>query len=879
MDHNIPSAGTEDEKKFEKSCKANRMYENKYEQKTEFHNFDQNHRNKFPIKGFSTKRNEKVFAKNQNKNCNDFSMGTNDEIQFQDNGNNQNKCVHSCSLQDNPNLPIIQVNCNGIIFEALIDSGANVSLIQPNIISEIKQTSKVEHISRTVSIKTLDNNIIPYLTAVNLKFKIQNKYFKNTFFVTQNNWSAAYKMILGYDFIQRNKIILDASGNALIVDNDKLNFSEMPPIITHKNSVQEKSDSNNNSVQKKCEINNTVNCVRVMYNTTLLPNSFQVVQLKVPDAIAGENELMFHPQVNKKQKISIVDSIHSVNNKVINTIVENQSSEKIILRKNSKLGSVESLKEFSPANPTNDECLQINNECLQINNLNLNEIMKLRKEELLETDFDLAHLNERERKDILNLLMKNFNVFSKSYNTLGCTEAVTPEFKLLHPFPIQTKPYPIPNIARQFAQKEIQKLLDAKIIEPTLSNYCFPVIFVKKKTPEGTDPKDLKFRIVVDYRLLNCITESYKICLPKISEILHNIAGRKYYSVLDLKSAFFQIKLKESDKHKLAFCSELGNFAPTRLPFGSKNSTSYFHLLISKCLNDLKGKNLQYFLDDIILAADSIHEMKIILQKVFDRLSKFNLTLDPSKLQICKQKITYLGFSVDINGYSPSDANIVKVTSFPRPKNVKQVQSYLGMVNYFRHLIFNFAETIKPIVALTRKNTPFIWNQDCEDAFLKIQDEIINKPTLKNIDPEKELFLSTDASRTAICGILLQKFNDKFFPVQFYSKILTPAESKYPSVRRELYAIFLSVKHFHEYLYGNKFTILTDAKPLTYHLNMANQPDIIARWMLYLQQFDYTISHIPGFTNPADFLSRVSEKEVNNINLFVPPADLSLENW
>ncbi|GBO41466.1 Retrovirus-related Pol polyprotein from transposon 412 [Araneus ventricosus] len=277
----------------------------------------------------------------------------------------------------------------------------------------------------------------------------------------------------------------------------------------------------------------------------------------------------------------------------------------------------------------------------------------------------------------------------------------------------KTKPYPIPKIAHDFAKQEIQKLLEAGIIEPSTSNYSFPIIFVKK----NSDSKKLKFRMVVDYRLLNSVTESFKICLPKIADILHEISGKKWYSVLDLKSAFFQIKLKNSDKQKLAFCSELGNFQPTRLPFGSKNSTSYFHLLTSKCLDDLKGPNIQFFLDDIIIAANSISEMNTRLQLVFDRLAKFNLTLDPNKIQICKTNITYLGFNISANGYAPSEDNIQKVTKFPVPQNVKQVQSYLGMMNYFRHLIFNYAEVVEPIVKLTRKGTPFVWSENCKDAF------------------------------------------------------------------------------------------------------------------------------------------------------------------
>ncbi|CAL1266838.1 unnamed protein product [Larinioides sclopetarius] len=513
-------------------------------------------------------------------------------------------------------------------------------------------------------------------------------------------------------------------------------------------------------------------------------------------------------------------------------------------------------------------------EIFQVNNLTADEVASLRKEELNANDFNLEHLNKTEKDEILELLMKNFKVFSKSYQTLGCTDAITPEFKLLHNFPIQTKPYPIPKIAHDFARQEIQKLLAAGIIESSTSNYSFPIIFVKKKS----DSKNLKFRMVVDYRLLNNVTESFKICLPKITDILHNISGKKWYSVLDLKSAFFQIKLKDADKQKLAFCSELGNFQPTRLPFGSKNSTSYFHLLISKCLDDLKGSHIQYFLDDVIIAADSISEMKTRLQQVFDRLAKFNLTLDPNKIQICMSNITYLGFNISANGFAPSEDNIQKVTKFPVPKNVKQVQSYLGMMNYFRHLIFNYAEVVEPIVKLTRKGIPFIWSENCQDAFNVMQDIILTRPTIKNYDESKPLYLTTDASRIALCAILMQKEGENFYPIEFFSKQLSPSERNYPSIRRELFAIFMGVKHFREYLYGKHFNLLTDAKPLTFHMQLEKQPDIVKRWLLYLQDFSYNIDHIKGCDNPADFLSRMQIEDVEANNLFHIGDQLSHSN-
>ncbi|GBM17882.1 Transposon Tf2-9 polyprotein, partial [Araneus ventricosus] len=766
--------------------------------------------------------------------------------------------------------------------------GANVSLIQPHIVDQIKTKTKVEYISRMVRIKTIDNTVVPYMSAINLKFKIEKKWFSNQFFVTLNSWNAQYHAILGYDFLQRNKVVIDTVNKQLLVGNQKFDFEENSPTNvcsetidcdiseSDKNKKESFEQINNNFLTKGDVSEETFHAlnVKIANNIAVQPFSTEIINLKVPKNIAKNKDLIFIPKKNKLGYL-INESLNvPTNANLFHTIIENNTNKVIHVRKNTIMGKLSTFD-------VNDIMSPSESEIYQINNLNLNEIHKMRRDELLKSDFKLGHLNDKDKKDMQDLLLKNYKVFSKSYKTLGETSAVIKEFSLLHNFPLQTKPYSIPLMAKKYAQQEINNLLEAGIIEPSSSSYCFPVIFIKKKQNPNDSNSEPKFRMVVDYRLLNSITETFKICLPKISEIIKNIAGRKIYCVLDLKSAFFQIKLRDEDKRKLAFCTEMGNFQPTRLPFGSKNSTSYFHTLISKCLNGITGKNVQFFLDDIIIAADSLCELKVTLQAVFDRLIKFNLTLDPAKLQLCKSEITYLGFYLNANGFSPSEQNVNKVTNFPRPKNLKQVQMFLGMLNYFRGLIYDYAGIVEPLVKLTKKNTPFVWSVECENAFNTVQEIILKKPTLKNFDPNLPISLITDASKIAICGILLQKKDNVFYPLEFFSRKLTPAECKYPSIRRELLAIYASVKHFHDQLLGENFELLTDAKPLTEYQSVDKKPEIVARWLLYLGTFSFTPTHIPGSLNPADFLSRVVEENslnVNNITLFQPNDKLSLQN-
>ncbi|GBL82852.1 Retrovirus-related Pol polyprotein from transposon 17.6 [Araneus ventricosus] len=567
-----------------------------------------------------------------------------------------------------------------------------------------------------------------------------------------------------YDFLQRNNVVIDTVNKQLLVGNEKFDFEKNSPTNVYSETTDCDISESDKEKKERCEqINNNIgekvnaseetfhaHNVKINNSITVQTFSAEIINLKVPKNTSKGKDLIFFPKNNKLGYV-INESLNvPTNANLFHTISENKTNKVIHLRKNTILGKLSTFD-------VNDIMSPSESEIDQINNLNLNEIHKMLRDELLKSDFKLDHLNDEDKKDMQELLLKNLKVFSKSYKTLGETSAVTPEFSLLHNFPLQTKPYSIPLIAKKYAQQEINNLLEAGIIEPSSSSYCFPVIFIKKKQNPNDSNSEPKFRMVVDYRLLNSITETFKICVPKICEIIKSIAGRKIYCVLDLKSAFFQIKLRDEDKRKLAFCTEIGNFQPTRLPFGSKNSTSYFHTLISKCLNSITGKNVQFFLDDIIIAADSLSELKVTLQQVFHRLIKFNLTLDPAKLQLCKSEITYLGFDLNSNGFSPSEQNINKVTNFPRPKNLKQVQMFLGMLNYFGGLIYDYAGIVEPLVKLTKKNTPFVWSVECENAFNAVQEIILKKLTLKNFDPNLPISLITDASKIAICGILLQK--------------------------------------------------------------------------------------------------------------------------
>lgn len=763
-----------------------------------------------------------------------------------DQQNNEKKVqIASCQTGSSNNLPIIKINIKGLEGNALIDSGAAVSLISPSFFEQVKEKVKINYISRSVRIQTLDSTTIPFQKTVEFSFKIGDKNVKNTYFVTTKNFSENYDLILGFDFLKNNEVTLNCIENKIIIKNTPVtingNMSKENPKEKQENLKRKRS-------KKPLIVNNVI--VKLECKTKIMPNQTSIITLICDQETPIQADVALYPYKNKTG-IILDEAIYSLddNNKIL-TPITNNSDKVITLNKGMKLGEITTEFQEKPLNKIRDL------EILQINNLKTLEIEKLRQRDLTEEDFDVSHLPDSQKQQILEMLMQNYAVFSKTYMTLGETSEVTPIFKLSHEFPIQSKAYNLPHNVKQFAEKELNDLLKAGIIEESTSNYAFPVIFVKKKTSKTDNPANQKYRMAIDYRLLNQITELFPYKLPDIKEILHKISGHELFTVLDLKSAFFQIKLQENDKEKLAFTTEFGNFQPTRLPFGAKNSSSYFALLMKKCLGPVQHLNINFFLDDIIIPANTIEDMIKKLQAVLDQLKKFNLTLDPKKLQIIKPEIEYLGYKISKNGFSPSDKNIQKINEFPKPKNSKQVKSFLGMTNYFRDLIWNYSEVVQPLINLTKTKSKFTWTEETQDAFTKIQNLILKSPTLHHADYSRQFYLISDASKIAISSILMQKYDDQYVPIEFYSRKLKDTESKYPSFKSELLAIHDSLIHFKNYLFGKKFTILTDAKSLTYYLKLQHQSDIVARWLLDIQEFDFEIYHVQGISNPADYFSR-----------------------
>ncbi|GFW36066.1 retrovirus-related Pol polyprotein from transposon 17.6 [Trichonephila clavipes] len=342
-----------------------------------------------------------------------------------------------------------------------------------------------------------------------------------------------------------------------------------------------------------------------------------------------------------------------------------------------------------------------------------------------------------------------------------------------------------------------------------------------------------------DFRKLNEITLTQDFVIPTLDDILHEISGSNYFSALDMKSAFNQIPLHFADRHKTAFSTPDGDkYKFNRLCFGLKNSPKAFQSIAQEVLGDLLHNGALVYIDDIILFTKSIDE-------------HFELLVTPKGILIDKDK------SVSIN-------------EFPVPTDQKQIKSFLGCCNFYRRYIKNFAKRALPLTNLLRKDTPFEWTSETQEAFDDIKKAILNPPVLALPDPNAELQITTDASSRGIGAVLEQKYpKSEVKRLYYFSKKLNPSQSKYNATVLEIFAIYTALKFFRPFLLGRKFQVFSHHKPLAGFLSNKNPSSKILRWKLTLEEFNYDTHYIRGSLNSvADHLSRC----INNITIALPES-------
>lgn len=284
--------------------------------------------------------------------------------------------------------------------------------------------------------------------------------------------------------------------------------------------------------------------------------------------------------------------------------------------------------------------------------------------------------------------------------------------------PIQSKNYRFPEIHKEEVKKQVAKMLNQGIIQPSISPWSSPLWVVPKK-PDASGK--IKWRIVIDYRKLNNVTIGDAYPLPNITDILDQLGTAKYFTTLDLASGFHQIPMNPEDVPKTAFTSPTGLYEYVRMLFGLKNAPATFQRLMNNVLSGIQGLHCFVYLYDIVIYANSIQDHSTKLESVLQRLKDNNLKLQPDKCEFMRHEVAYLGHVITNNGVSPDPSKTKVIENFPIPKNPKDIKSFLGLVGYYRRFIPNFAKLSKPLTKLLNKDINFSWSNEQQEAFDTLQ--------------------------------------------------------------------------------------------------------------------------------------------------------------
>ena len=465
-------------------------------------------------------------------------------------------------------------------------------------------------------------------------------------------------------------------------------------------------------------------------------------------------------------------------------------------------------------------------------------------------------IDERDRA--VQLLTANADIFSRHEFDYGRTGLLTFSIDTGDHRPIAQPLRRHPRAYLDLIDETVNKLLQAKVIEPAASPWNFNVVLVAK--PNNPIP-----RVTIDYRALNAITYKDHFPLPKIRECLDTLSGSIYFSTLDLSGSFFQLGLKESDRDKTAFSTRMGQWKFTTMPMGSCNSPSFFSRLMSVALRGLTYSKCLVFIDDSIVIGRTFDEHLANLHEVFDRFRQAKLKLKPTKCKVFQRRVKFLGHIVSKEGVEVDPDKTACIDAWEFPKNVTEVRQFLGICGYYRSFCEHYATKAAPLQEMTRRDVPVKPTPERLRAFAELKQMLTSAPVLAMPIDDGQYYLDVDCSDVGAGAILGQVQDGKVKVIEYASRTLNKAERTYCSTRKETLALIFGLKHFRTYLLGQRFVCRTDHMALTYFRDTPEPVGQQARFLSYAAEFDMDLQYRPGSRHAnCDALSRLRPCEIEN---------------
>lgn len=442
-------------------------------------------------------------------------------------------------------------------------------------------------------------------------------------------------------------------------------------------------------------------------------------------------------------------------------------------------------------------------------------------------------------------------------STLGCcSKAKVTLYPKPDARPVYCPKRPVAYAALPKVDAELQRLQDNGIISPVqFSDWAAPIVVVRKS--------DVSVRICGDYSTgLNDALESDRHPLPHPDDIFAELAGCRYFSCIDLSYAYLQVEVEESSRRLLTINTHKGLFQYNRLPPGVKSAPGAFQRIIDCMVAGIPG--VKPYLDDILIAGRTQEEHDLRLHAVLQRIREYGFHLRIEKCRFSLPQIKFLGHIVDKDGLRPDPAKTSAISEMAHPTNVSQLRSYVGAINYYGRFVGQMKQLREPLDRLLKKDAPWKWTAECQKSFDRFKSILVSNLLLTHFDPSKEIIVAGDASKDGLGAVILHRFPDgSVKAIAHASRSLTPAEENYGQIEKEALALVFAVTRFHKMIFGRRFVLQTDHKPLLKIFGSKKGIPVytanrLQRWALTMLLYDFDIQFVPTASfGHADLLSRL----------------------
>ena len=584
----------------------------------------------------------------------------------------------------------------------------------------------------------------------------------------------------------------------------------------------------------------------------VIPAGHEVLLRAQVDAeVAGSGQACLvepYQSLSRKEGLIGARALVTPEDSMVQVRFVNISGRAISLKSGTALAKVEVL----PSNPVVSSVVEDDSD-LDLMSGRPNEVTGSEMQ-MLEDMVKGSEVSGDERVSLRAHLRRNRDVFSLK-GEIGCTPMVEHKIYTLDHHPIRQQPRRVPHHLLGEVDRQLDEMLDQGLIQESTSPWASPVVLAKKKNGE--------VRFCIDYRGLNMISRHDAYPIPRVDDALGSLKGARWFSTLDLASAYWQIPMDPESSQKAAFTTHRGLFEPKRMPFGLRSAPATMQRLMSTLFKSMTWKMVLVYLDDIVIYSDTVEQHLKRMDLVFAKIREAKLKLKPSKCHFLRESVEYLGHVVSSSGVSTSPRVVQAVMEYAQPQDVSGVRRFLGLAGYYRPFVPEFSDIAEPLVHLTRKGVEFVWGEGCEGAFRKLKGLIVTAPVLHFPDFSIPFHLTTDASDVGVAGVLSQQVEGLDCPVGYFSSCLSRAQRNYSVTERECLAIVEAIKHFDMFLAGAPFVVHTDHRPLSYLQALKEPRGRLARWILFLNSYEFDIQYRPGVDIPhADALSRGSSEKV-----------------